>query len=51
MYALLDNKRNSICSMVLKGEKKDRTFQGFTNNSSSKGSTVMFDLSKSVLQL
>ena len=48
MYALLDNKRNGIF-MVLKGEKKYWTFQGFTNNSSSKGTTtVMFDLSKSV---
>ena len=39
-----------ICSMVLK-VKYDRTFQGYTNNSSSRGSAVMFDLSKSVSQL
>ena len=30
---------------------KDRTNQGFTNISSSKGSTIMFDLSKSFSQL
>ena len=36
--------------MVRKGEK-DQTFQGFTNISSSKGSTILFDLSKSFIQL
>ena len=39
-----------ICLTVLKG-KWDRTFHSFTNNSSSRGSTVMFDLSKSFSQL
>ena len=35
--------------MVLKG-KEDRTFKGYATKFSSRGSTVMFDLSKFVSQ-
>ena len=40
----------NIWSMVPEGIK-DRTNLGFKNISSSRGSTIMFDLSKSISQL
>ena len=40
-----------INSYLNKEGIKDRTNQGFTNFSSSRGSTIMFDLSKSITQL